>query len=116
MDGAGSAGLPGRVTGWSGHNGGKDMVLKKIDAMSCGKVLGVAYAILGLIFGVIFALFSLLGLGGDSGGMFGAVFGIGAVILMPILYGLCGLIGGLICAWVYNLAAKYAGGVELDLQ
>ena len=76
----------------------------------------MAYAILGLIFGVIFALASLLGLGSDAGGMLGLVFGVGAVIVGPIFYGLCGFIGGILCALVYNVGAKYAGGVELDLQ
>ncbi len=94
------------------------MVLKKIGVGSCAKVSGVLYGGLGLIFGCVFALASLVGAGMGAGksGLMGAVFGVGAIVLMPLLYGLMGLVFGAITAALYNLTTKFVGGVDLDLQ
>lgn len=102
------------------------MVIRKIGVLSCGKVSGTLYALLGLLIGGFFALFSLIGAGammaardesgaGRMGGMFGAMFGVGAIILFPLFYGVLGFIGGLITAFLYNLVAGFVGGIEVDL-
>jgi hypothetical protein len=43
--------------------------------------------------------------------------GIGAIlaIFLPIFYAIAGFIGGVIVAFVYNLVAKWTGGIELVL-
>ena len=100
------------------------MVISKIGAMSLAKIMGVTYALLGLLIGGCFALISLAGAGlasasSDEGGMpamFGAIFGVGAVIFLPIFYGLMGFISGLIGALIYNVVAGMIGGVELDVS
>jgi len=33
-----------------------------------------------------------------------------------VLYGALGLIAAIIAAWLYNLAAGFAGGIEIDAQ
>jgi hypothetical protein len=48
--------------------------------------------------------------------MFGALFGVGAIILLPICYGILGFIGTLIMAWLFNIAAGIVGGVEVDAR
>jgi hypothetical protein len=103
------------------------MTLRRIGVLSCGKVLGALYALLGLIIGGIYALFALLfaviGVStaqesGDAlaGGAFGVLFGVGSIILFPIIYGLLGFVGGLISALLYNLIARFVGGIELELD
>lgn len=103
------------------------MVLRKIGVLSCGKVLGALYALLGLIIGAIYALFAvLIGLIGaatavDSsdalmGGAGGVIFGVFSIILFPIFYGIIGFIGGIISAFLYNLVARYVGGIELEID
>ena len=103
------------------------MVIRKIGVVSCGKVSGALYALAGLIIGACIALFSLVGAGammasgdrnggGAMGGMFGAMFGVGAIILLPLFYGVVGFIGGLITAALYNLVAGMVGGIEVDLS
>jgi hypothetical protein len=101
------------------------MVISKVGVLSCGKVMGALYALIGLIVGACLALFSLIGAGfaagagGDDGaaaGMFGAMFGVGAVIMLPLFYGFAGFIGGLITAAIYNLVSGAVGGLELDVQ
>lgn len=75
------------------------MRLKRMGALSCGKILGVLYAGLGLILGGVAALVSVLGglagLAADEGGgaLFAVFFGVGAVIFLPVFYGVIGFIG-----------------------
>jgi len=96
------------------------LVLNRLGVFSCAKVSGVLYAAFGLLAGMIFSFFALIGvaagLASDSGpeALFGLVFGVGAVIIMPIVYGILGFIGGVITALLYNLAAGVIGGVELE--
>jgi hypothetical protein len=44
------------------------------------------------------------------------VFGVGAVFLLPIVYGIMGFLGGVITAVIYNLAAGAVGGLEVELE
>jgi len=98
------------------------MVLKRFGVMSCAKVAGTLYGLLGILFGGIFALVSTLGLAlgqnasGDAPAWLGAMFGVGAIVLFPIFYGIMGFIGGLITAALYNLLAGFVGGIEVELQ
>ena len=95
------------------------MVINRIGPLSAGKVAAVLYAGFGLIFGGIFSLVSMLGgfASEDAGGaMFGALFGVGAIVLLPILYGCMGFITAVVGAWLYNIAAGVAGGVEFKTQ
>ena len=104
---------------------GKIMVIKRLGALSMAKLMGLLYAGIGLLFGGIFALFSLLGGGammasGSEGSGMGmglmAGMGLAAVLVLPILYGCLGFIAGLISAFLFNLAAKFTGGLEIDIQ
>lgn len=95
--------------------------ISHIVPLSLAKAMGVLYAFIGLFIGGLLTLFSVMGaaLGGamkQEGGGFGMLFGLGAIIIAPILYGVLGFIGGLIMAFLYNLVAKVVGGVELDLS
>ena len=98
------------------------MIVKRLGPLSCGKMVGVVYATIGLIIGAIFALLSLVGAGigaassGDSGAWLGALFGVGAVIFLPLFYGVMGFICAILGAVIYNLAAKYVGGVEVEME
>jgi hypothetical protein len=78
----------------------------------------VLYAIMGLLFGGVFSLVATLGAfaGPDNGfGMLGALFGIGAVVIMPIFYGCMGFVMTLISAALYNAIAGMVGGIEIDV-
>lgn len=96
------------------------MVLKRIGVLSCGKIMGALYALMGLIFGAIFSLLSLVGAmagmaSGEGEAIFGLLFGVGAIIALPLFYGVLGFLGGLLTAFLYNLVAGFAGGLELEL-
>jgi len=98
------------------------MVIRHIGALSCGKLMGALYAIVGLIIGAVFALISLAGMGMAASsdhampGMLGAFVGAGAIILFPLMYGVLGFVGGLIGAVIYNFVAGLVGGIEVDIQ
>ena len=98
--------------------------VKRIAPGSAFKVGLVVYAFLGLIVGICMALFYMVAgsLGSLAGGgvpgarALGFGFGFGAVIIFPILYGIVGGVGGVIAAAVYNLAAGWVGGLEVDIS
>ena len=98
------------------------MVLKSIGVMSAAKVVGVLYAVMGLLMGVMFgALFSLIPAmaspdGGGVPGWMAPMFGFGAIVFMPIVYGIMGFVGGAIAALIYNALAGVIGGLELRLE
>src|SRR5262245_19232858 len=99
------------------------MVIKRISPVSAAKISGVLYAGLGLLIGICFSVFSmLLGSMASSNSelsgtpFFGMIFGAGAIIIMPIFYGVIGAIRGLITALLYNLVAGMIGGLEIDVQ
>jgi hypothetical protein len=47
---------------------------------------------------------------------FGAMFGVGAIIILPIFYGVMGVITGALGAAFYNLIAGMVGGLRLETQ
>jgi hypothetical protein len=97
------------------------MVIRKVGAISAGKVMGILNAVVGLLIGVVFALIGMLGLivqagnGGDANPM-GFLFGIGAIVMMPVFYGLMGFVTGAIGALIYNVVAAVVGGIELTVD
>lgn len=98
-------------------------VIRRLGVLSVAKLQGTLYAFLGLLGGAVFALFSLFGaalgssMGADShSSLFGAAFGLGAIVIFPILYGLLGFVAGLLLAALYNLVAGITGGVEIELS
>ena len=96
------------------------MVVKRVDPLSFAKITGVLYALMGLCFGAIFSLVSMVGAAVSprlsGGGGFGFFLGIGAVIALPIFYGVIGFIFSLIGAALYNLVAGWVGGVAMEIE
>ncbi|UCC79022.1 MAG: hypothetical protein JSW64_12190 [Candidatus Zixiibacteriota bacterium] len=98
------------------------MIVKSLGLFSLAKIMGITYAFFGFIVGLFFSFFALMGailgatLEDSPEPLIGMIFGVGSVILFPILYGLLGFIGGIITAGIYNLVAKWVGGLEIELQ
>ena len=87
--------------------------LKRISIIQFGLVLGVTYALLGLLF---VPFFLIAGMFAPTGAGAPALFmGVGALIF-TILYGIAGLVFGMIGAVFYNLAAKWTGGIEVTVD
>jgi hypothetical protein len=91
--------------------------IRSFDPMQMGKTLAVLYLLLGAVFAIPFYLFSSAMGKMTSGGQSGmASWGMGMLIALPIIYSICGFIGGIVSAWLYNLVAGWTGGVEMELQ
>ena len=93
-------------------------LIKRIGPGSAFKVGLVVYGVLGLVAGVFCGLVSLAGtpyarqahlpIGGAWVGL--------AVIVCPIAYGIIGGIAAVIGALIYNLAAGWVGGLEVEIS
>lgn len=100
------------------------MVVKKVGIWSAARILGAIYGVIGLLAGTIFAIISLVGSGIASATLGrnapiawpGLFFGVGAIVFLPLLYGVMGVIVGAISASLYNVFAKLLGGLELEVE
>lgn len=90
--------------------------IRRMDVMQMAKTLGALYFLLGFIIGVP-VLFFMSSVANTRSGItgFGSGFGIGMIIAMPVIYGVIGFIGGALMAAVYNLVARWTGGIGIDL-
>jgi hypothetical protein len=78
---------------------------------------------IGLLIGAFMALMSLAGVainaqqGQGNAVQIPAIFlGVGALIFVPLFYGVFGFISGIIYAAIYNLLAGVVGGLEMDFE
>lgn len=97
------------------------MVVRRVGVWSVARIYGALSGSFGLLAGLCIALFSMIGAGlasqsGDVPRWLGPIFGIGAIVFMPVLYGVIGLVAGTVSALLYNLFAGLVGGVEFDTQ
>lgn len=95
------------------------MVVTRIGPVSCAKIAGTLYAVVGLVFGAVVACIALVGSAaflppGAEEGFDG--FGVAAIVVLPLLYGAFGFVGTLVMAWLYNVLASMVGGIEIHLQ
>src|SRR4029434_6847393 len=81
------------------------MIVNRVGPLSCAKIVGLLYVILGLIMVAFVSLFAVT-MGGVPGRDPGnPVFGMAAVVFFPVLYGVAGFVTTLIAAWLYNRLA-----------
>ena len=95
------------------------MVITRVGPVSCAKIVGTLYAIIGLLIGGVFSLVALAGgfaSNASEVGALGPIIGVGSVIVFPICYGALGFVATVIGAWLYNVLAGMVGGIQLDVQ
>jgi hypothetical protein len=96
-------------------------IVRRIGVMSLGKLMGITYGCMGLLFMPFFLVaggLSILGgpHGVDRGAAIGGGIGMLAIaVIFPIMYAVMGFIGGIIAAFIYNLASQWVGGIEIEL-
>jgi hypothetical protein len=69
-------------------------------------------------------MFSLIGMAGltsamsgtEGGTFIGMLFGVGAIVILPICYGIMGFIISFISAALFNVAAGMTGGIEITTK
>ena len=100
------------------------MVIRRFGVWSVAKLYGALLAAMGLLFGAIIALASMIGgvsgaFGGDgpaNAGPMAMLFGVGAIIFLPVFYGVMGIVVGALSAALYNLFAGLLGGIEVETE
>jgi len=93
--------------------------LRKIHPVSCGKIFAALYALGTLLF-VPFIIFGIM-LGISTGQISGdKAFSPPVMMLfciaLPFAYGLAGFVFGVIAASLYNLVARFLGGLEVEIE
>jgi hypothetical protein len=100
--------------------------ITRIAPLQAGKITGVLYACMGLIFIPFFAFAALAGAFAQQAQqtqgvstapmalLTGVMIGFG--IFMPIIYGVMGFLMGIIGAALYNLTARWIGGFEVEVE
>ena len=86
--------------------------LSRIAPWQAGKLFAVIYFFLSLLFVIpMFLISSMVPTAPGAAHRFGA----GMLIIFPFLYALAGLIFVPLGCWIYNLAAKLVGGLEVSV-
>lgn len=100
----------------------EEKTIQAIPAVPFAMMMGAIQAVIGLIIGIVFAIAStaIMSLIPTTAGVdftgFGVIFGLGAIIIMPIAGFIGGLIQGLIIAVIYNFLAPRIGGIKLRFK
>jgi hypothetical protein len=99
--------------------------IKIMSALKLGAVMGsLGWAVVGAILGVLsvcasgFLIQALSRVGGNgeelfSGGFIGFMI---AYVLGLVLFALLGAVAGAVFAWLYNVAAGWVGGIEIEVR
>ncbi len=96
-------------------------ILTRIDPLKLGIMLGAIYALISLIFIPFFLIMMFVQIPMAAAGhtqsnalpfMFSGIF----LLLFPVMYGVMGFIGDVIMGALYNLVAKFVGGIEVTVQ
>ncbi len=83
--------------------------IRRFGIGQTAKVVGVIYAVMGLVFVPVFFLAAMFA-PKETG------LGTGFALALPILYGVAGFIFTAIGCAIYNLVAGWVGGVEVELE
>jgi membrane protease YdiL (CAAX protease family) len=90
--------------------------LKSVGVLSVAKMAGVMHVALGFLVAPVFLMMGMIGSIAGHPVPFGAIGGVALAVIAPILYGVMAFIIGAIMALLYNLVAKWTGGIELEVQ
>jgi hypothetical protein len=82
--------------------------IKHFSILQTSKVLAILYGVIAILF-VPFLLIPALG--NDNGGSMVLIS-----IAAPFLYAILGFIFTALFCWIYNIVAKYVGGIEFTLE
>jgi hypothetical protein len=105
-----------------------EKTIQKIPVLPFALMVGCIGAVIGIVVGIFYAavfgaLFSaiLSNIPASIGympnsGIFGLLFGVAAVVIMPIAMFVGGLIQGALIAFIYNFLAPRIGGIKLQFK
>ncbi|HXN24374.1 MAG TPA: DUF3566 domain-containing protein [Candidatus Dormibacteraeota bacterium] len=96
-------------------------IVKRFEPLSVMKIAAVCYAGVGLLEGVLFSvIFSILPIVGPPQAkmpqFFGPLLGAFSILVFPILFAIIGGISAALGAVIYNLAARFVGGIQVEVE
>ena len=91
-------------------------IVKRIAPVSAFKVGLVVYGLLGLVAGAFCSAVALAGVQFAPHSVMPRSLGLLALILCPMIWGALGGVINAISALIYNLAAGWVGGLEVDIS
>jgi len=89
-----------------------DRELTKVDVLQAGKILGILYACFAVISLPLVVLRAIGYSRAHSGEFSAAIAMVGKLLLYPVI----GFVAGIILAAVYNLIAKWVGGLRFRVE
>jgi pilus assembly protein TadC len=91
--------------------------IKRIAPLQLAKMLAILYGLMGLIFIPFFLLMTLVASQMPASQRVGVLaLGAGFTIFVPIIYAAIGFVFGALGALIYNLVAKWIGGIEVEVE
>jgi len=91
--------------------------IKSIGLLSFAKMNAAVYGVMGLLFMPILLLAALAGtFAGPKHNPMAGALGVVFAVVMPVFYAGIGFVTGLLGSLIYNLIARWLGGIEIQLQ
>jgi hypothetical protein len=95
--------------------------IKRFEPLSVMKISAICHAVLGLIEGAFFSVFFYTLVPGMPNMErlphgFALFFSGFAIVLFPILFAVMGAIVGGLGAAIYNVSARFVGGIEVEVE
>jgi len=91
--------------------------IKRIAPLQLGKMLAILYGIMGLIFIPFFLVMSAFASQMPSPQRVGFLaLGAGFALFVPVIYAAMGFVFGALGALIYNVVAKWVGGIEVEVE
>lgn len=96
-------------------------VIKRFEPLSVMRIAAICYGVFGLLEGAVFTLvFALVGFPNTPGHptplILRTLFGGLGIIFFPVMFALIGAIGGGLMSAAYNVAARYVGGISVEVE
>jgi hypothetical protein len=91
--------------------------IRRIAPLQLGKIMALTYGIMGLIFCPFFLLMTVFATHLPNNQRVGIMaLGTGFALFMPVLYAVMGFVFGVVGAFIYNVIAKWVGGIEVEVE
>ena len=91
--------------------------IRRIAPLQLGKIMALTYGIMGLIFCPFFLLMTAFASHMPNNQRVGIMaLGTGFALFMPVLYAVMGFVFGVVGAFIYNVIAKWVGGIEVEVE
>jgi hypothetical protein len=91
--------------------------INRVGILSLAKMQALLLSFLGLIAGILYSLGGLIYDVYNTGGVnIGTALAFLALIGMPLIFAIFGFVVGIFEAILYNVFAKWFGGIELNIE